>query len=165
MTSTPVVMRLTIEGTYPAKGSETAMATSSLDVNRMTGEVSPSGVTATLAAGALLMTSAILTFVVGVFALAADDLVVSGPGYEYTFQITGWGWANILTGMVLAAVAVALVLSATWARVAAIIVTCLAIVVTFLWMPYYPAGSVVLIALDAVVIWGVATWNTARKSA
>ena len=141
------------------------MATSSLDVNPMTAEVSPSGVTATLAAGALLMTSAILTFVVGVFALAANDLVVSGPGYEYTFQLSGWRWANILTGMVLAGVAIALFLSAQWARGAAIIVTCLAIVVTFLWMPYYPAGSVVLIALDAVVIWGVATWNTARKSA
>jgi hypothetical protein len=37
--------------------------------------------------------------------------------------------------------------------------------VTFLWMPYYPAGSVVLIALDVVVIWGVATWNTSGKTA
>ena len=140
MTSTPVVMRLTIERRIPRKGSETAMATSSLDVNRLTGEVSPPGVTATLAAGALLMTSAILTFLVGVFALAADDLVVSGPGYEYTLQITGWGWANILTGAVLAVVAVALMLGAPWARAAAIVATSLAIVVTFLWMPYYPAG-------------------------
>ena len=106
-----------------------------------------------------------ITFLVGVFALAANDLVVSGPGYEYTFQISGWGWANILTGMVLAAVAIALFLSAQWARAAAIIVTCLAIVVTFLWMPYYPTGSIVLIALDVVVIWGVATWNTSRKTA
>jgi hypothetical protein len=141
------------------------MTTNSLDVDRMTGQVSPSGATATLAAGALLLTSAILTFLVGVFAVAADDLVVAGPGYEYTFGITGWGWANILAGTVLAAVAVALFLSARWARAAAIIVTCLAILVTFLWMPYYPTGSVVLIALDAVVIWGVATWNTSRKTA
>ena len=136
------------------------MTTSSVDENRMAGEVSPSGATATLAASALLMTSAVLTFVVGVFALVADDLVVAGAGYEYTFQITGWGWANILTGAVLAVVAVALFLGAPWARAMAIIVTCLAIVVTFLWMPYYPAGAIVLIALDAVVIWGVATWNT-----
>lgn len=141
------------------------MTKSSQDVDRMTGQVSPAGATATLAAGALLLTSALLTFFVGVFALAADDLVVSGPGYEYTFQITGWGWVNILTAMVLAAVAVALLLSALWARAAAIVVTCLAIVVTFLWMPYYPTGAVVLIALDAVVIWGVATWNTSRTAA
>jgi hypothetical protein len=141
------------------------MTNSSLDVDRVTGQVSPSGATATLAAGALLLTSALLTFLVGVFALTADDFVVSGPGYECTFQITGWGWANILTGVVLAAVAVALFLSALWARVAAIIVTCLAIVVTFLWMPYYPTGAIVLIALDIVVIWGVATWNTSRNTA
>jgi hypothetical protein len=131
----------------------------------MSGQVSPSGATATLAAGALMMTSAVLTFVIGVFALAANNVVVTGPGYEYTFQITGWGWANIVTGMVLAAVAVALFANAQWARAAAIIVTSLAIVVTFLWMPYYPTGSIVLIALDVVVIWGVATWNTSRKTA
>jgi len=141
------------------------MTTSSLDPDRMTGQVSSPNTTATLAAGALMLTSAILTFLVGVFALAANDLVVSGPGYEYTFQLSGWGWANILTGMVLAAVAIALFLSAQWARAAAIIVTCLAIVVTFLWMPYYPTGAVVLIALDVAVIWGVATWNTSRQPA
>jgi hypothetical protein len=127
--------------------------------------VAPSGATGTFAAGGLMLTSAILTFLIGVFALVADDLVVAGPGYEYTFQVTGWGWANIVTGMVLAAVAVALFLSAQWARAVAIIVTCLAIVVTFLWMPYYPTGSIVLIALDIVVIWGVATWNTSRTTA
>ena len=141
------------------------MTTSSLDPDRMTGQVSSPNTTATLAAGALMLTSAILTFLVGVFALAANDLVVSGPGYEYTFQLSGWGWANILTGLVLAAVAIALFVSAQWARAAAIIVTCLAIVVTFLWMPYYPTGAIVLIALDVVVIWGVATWNTSRQPA
>ena len=140
------------------------MTTSSRNVDRMTGQVSPSAATATLAAGGLLLTSAILTFLVGVFALSANDLVVSGPGYEYTFQITDWGWANILTGMVLAAAAVAVFVSATGARAAAIIVTCLAIVVTFLWMPYYPTGAIVLIALDVVAIWGIATWNTSRNT-
>src|SRR6478752_9087968 len=139
------------------------MTMNSQDVDRATGQVSPGS--ATFAVGALLMTSAILTFLVGVFALAADEVVVSGPSYEYTFQITGWGWANILTGMVLAAVAIALFVSPQWARAAAIIVTCLAIVVTFLWVPYYPTGAIVLIALDVVVIWGVATWRTSRESA
>ena len=92
-------------------------------------------------------------------------LVVTGPGYEYTFQMSGWGWVNILTGMVLALNAVGLFLGVTWARAVAIVVTCLAVVVTFLWMPYYPVGSAVLIALDVIVVWGVATWNTSGKSA
>jgi hypothetical protein len=139
------------------------MTTSSQDVDRITGQVSAGG--STFAAAALLLTSGLLTFLVGVLALSAADLVVSGRGYEYTFQITGWGWVNALTGTVLALTAVGLFLNVTWARVLAIVVTCLAIVVTFLWMPYYPVGAIVLIALDAVVIWGVATWNTSRVSA
>jgi hypothetical protein len=140
-----------------------SMTASSRDVERVTGQESQGS--APVAAAALMLTSAILTFFVGVFALTADNLVVSGPGYEYTFRTSGWGWVNILTAMVVGAVAAALFVNATGARAAATVVTCLAIVVSFLWMPYYPTGSIVLIALDVVVIWGLATWNTSRESA
>ena len=150
-------------GLIDPHGSEITMTASSQDIERAPGRESEGG--APIPAAALMLTSAILTFLVGVFALAANDLVVSGPGYEYTFQISGWGWANILTAIVVAAVAAALFVNATGARAAAIVVCCLAITVTFLWMPYYPTGSIVLIALDVVVIGGVATWNTSRKSA
>jgi hypothetical protein len=139
------------------------MTASSRDVKRATGPDTESG--APVAAAALMMTSAILTFFVGVFALTADDLVVSGAGYEYTFRISGWGWVNLLAAIVIAAVAVALFTNATGARATATVVSCLAIVVSFLWMPYYPTGSIVLIALDVVVIWGLSTWNASRESA
>jgi hypothetical protein len=139
------------------------MTMSSQVENGATRQMLPSG--GAFAAEALLLTSGLLTFLVGVFALSANELVVAGPGYEYTFQLSGWGWVNILTGMVLAAVSIAVFLGATCARVTAIIATCLAIVVTFLWMPYYPTGSIVLIVLDVVAVWGVATWNTSGKSA
>jgi hypothetical protein len=140
-----------------------AMTASSRDVQRVNGQESERS--APVAAAALMLTSAILTFFVGVFALTTDDFVVSGPGYEYTFRISGWGWVNLLTAIVVAVVAAALFVNASGARVAATVVTCLAIVVSFLWMPYYPTGSIVLIALDVVVIWGVTTWNTSRTSA
>jgi hypothetical protein len=139
------------------------MTMNSQDTERVTGQVSPSG--ATFAVGALLSTSAKLTFLVGVLALSANELVVAGPGYQYTFQMTGWGWVNILTGLVLAGVAVAVFVNPVQARIPAILAACLAIVVSFLWMPYYPLGAVVLIALDLVALWAAATWNTSRESA
>src|SRR5215469_5600536 len=126
------------------------MTMNSQDTERVTGQVSLSG--ATFAVGALLSTSAILTFLVGVLALAANELVVAGPGYQYTFQMTGWGWVNILTGLVLAGVAVAAFVNPVQARIPAILAACLAIVVSFLWMPYYALGAVVLIALDVVAL-------------
>jgi diaminopimelate decarboxylase len=164
--STPVVMGSTIEGSIDLidpHRSEMTMTTSSQDAERVTARESQGG--APVAAAALLLTSAILTFFVGIFALTANDLVFSGPDYEYTFRISGWGWVNLLTALVVAAVAIGLFVNATATWVAAIVVACLAMVVSFLWMPYYPTASVVLIALDAVVIWGVATWSTSRGSA
>jgi hypothetical protein len=111
------------------------------------------------------MTSGLLTFVVGLLALLTNDVVVAGPGYEYTFGLTGWGCLNIVTGTVLAMAAGALFLHMKSARPVAIVVTCLAIVGAFLWMPYYPVWSAVLIALDVIVVWGIATWNTSRETA
>jgi hypothetical protein len=164
--STPVVMGSTIEGStnlIDPHRSEMTMTTRSQGVKRVTAQESQGG--APVAAAALMLTSAILTFFVGIFALTADDLVFSGSGYEYTFRISGWGWVNLLTALVVATVAIGLFVHATATWVAAIVVACLAMVVSFLWMPYYPTGSIVLIALDVAVIWGVATWGTSRGSA
>ena len=109
-----------------------------IDVERITGQESQGGVP--LAAAALMLTSAVLASLVSLFALTADEFVVSGPGNEYTVRISGWGWLNLLTAMVVGVVAIALIMNASWARVAATVVTCLAIVVSFLGMPYYPHG-------------------------
>ena len=163
--STPVAMGSTIEGStdlMDPHGSEIAMTMSSQGVERVIAQQSQGA--GPVAAAALMLTSAILTFFVGIFALT-DDLVFSGPGYEYTFRISGWGWVNLLTALVVAAVAIGLFVNATATWVAAVVVACLAMVVSFLWMPYYPTGSIVLIALDMAVIWGVATWGASRGSA
>jgi hypothetical protein len=33
----------------------------------------------------------------------------------------------------------------------------------FVSLPYYPLWSIVVIALDVVVIWAVATWHTSQS--
>ena len=72
------------------------------------------------AAAALLFASGLLTFAVGVSAVAAIDLEVSGRGFEYTFHVTSWGWVNIVAGIVLALAAVGLFSTTAWARPVAV---------------------------------------------
>ena len=50
---------------------------------------------------------------------------------------------------------VALFLGSTWARVVAVLVASVGILVYFAWMPYYPIWSLTLLTLDAFVIWAV----------
>jgi hypothetical protein len=115
-----------------------------------------------IAAGVLLTTVGVLQVVQGIAALAKDDIIVTGLDYTYTFSATAWGWTHILLGVLIVATGLALVAGTTWARVVAIIIAALSIIANFLWLPYYPWWSVLIIALDVVVIWAVSTWNTDR---
>jgi hypothetical protein len=115
---------------------------------------------ASIAAGALVFTSAVLTVLQGVQALVDREPLIIGSHYIYRFSATGWGWIHIAAGIVLGIIAVALITGAAWARVTAIVMACISIVTMFMWLPYYPMWSIIVIALDVVIIWAVATWDT-----
>lgn len=107
----------------------------------------------------LLVTVGVLEFFQGISAIAKDDVIVVGIEYTYQFDVTTWGWIHLVLGVIVAAVGVALFTGATWARVGAMVLCALSILVNFLWLPYYPVWAITIIALNAVVIWAVATWN------
>jgi hypothetical protein len=119
---------------------------------------------ASIAAGALLFTSAVLTVLQGVQALVDHKPLIIGPNYVYKFSATGWGWIHIGAGIVLGIIAVGLITGAVWARVTAIVMACISIVAMFMWLPYYPMWSIIVIALDVIIIWAVATWDTTAAS-
>jgi len=107
----------------------------------------------TYGAVAVLLVSAVVTILLGISALAHDHPLRPGDLYESS----AWGWIHIVMGLLLGVVAFGLLWSATWARVAAIIIASLSIVSQFLWLPHYPVWAIVVIALDIFVIWAVAT--------
>ena len=117
-----------------------------------------------IAAGALLFTCAVLTLLQRVQALVHHDRLIIGSHYVYKFSATSWGWIHVAAGIVLGIVAVGLITGAVWARVTAIVLACISIVTMFMWLPYYPMWSIIVIALDVVIIWAVATWDTTATS-
>ncbi|WP_373284294.1 DUF7144 family membrane protein [Nocardia paucivorans] len=116
----------------------------------------------TIAAAALLLTVGVVNLLQGISAVVEDDIFVVGPQYTYNLDLTGWGWIHIVVGILLILTALALVTGATWARVTAIVLACLSIIANFLWIPYYPLWSILIIALDVVVIWAITTWSPER---
>lgn len=114
----------------------------------------------TFAAAILLLVGSFLAIFQGIAAIANDDLFVVGPQYTYEFDLTAWGWIHLILGIIGLLIAAGLMTGATWARATAVVLAGISIVVNFLWLPQYPLWSLVIIALDLIVIWAVTTWKT-----
>ncbi|MEV6324652.1 hypothetical protein AB0M45_26210 [Nocardia sp. NPDC051787] len=112
-----------------------------------------------IAAAILLLTVGVLSVFEGISAVAEDQLYIVGTDYVYKFDTTAWGWIHIVLGILLIIAALGLMTGATWARVTAICLAALSIIANFMWLPYYPAWSILVIALNIVVIWAIATWR------
>ncbi|CAN5397939.1 hypothetical protein BH09ACT9_BH09ACT9_13530 [soil metagenome] len=113
----------------------------------------------TVAAACLLFVAGIVALLQGIAALADNDLLIVGVNYTFEFDVTTLGWIHIVLGIIGIAVSLGLFVGMAWARGMAFVIAALSIVANFLWMPYYPLWSIVIIALDVAVIWAVATWR------
>ena len=112
-----------------------------------------------IGAAILLITVGILSIFQGISAVADDSVFVAGPDYVYKVDLTTWGWVHIGLGIVLMLCALGLAAGTAWGRGAAVGIAALSIIANFLWLPYNPWWALIVIALDIVVIWAVATWR------
>jgi hypothetical protein len=93
----------------------------------------------------------------GITAILRDDVLVVTRNYAYTFNTTSWGWLHLALGIVVVLAGLALFTGALWARAVAVLIAGLSMIANFMWLPYYPFWAIVLIAINAFVIWAVCT--------
>jgi hypothetical protein len=116
---------------------------------------SGTAVVVTATAGILMVMAGIFHAVQGLVALVNDTFFVVGEDYVFEFDITSWGWIHLILGVAVAAAGVYLFTGAVWARTVAVLVASVSIVANFLWIPFYPVWSLLIIAFDVFVIWAV----------
>ena len=129
--------------------------------NQMTGPtpdqqpVSKTAVGLTLFAATMMVIGGFFQAMQGLIALFNDTFYVVGEEWTFEFDITGWGWIHLIMGAVLVVAGVFLFQGAVWARVVGIAVAALSAVLNFMWLPYYPIWSILIIAVDVLVIWAL----------
>lgn len=115
-----------------------------------------------LFAGTLMVVAGVYHALAGIAALINDEVYVSTPDYVYAFDITGWGWTHLVLGILVAAVGVAVLQGYPWGRMAGIALAALSLVANFLFLPYYPIWSLLIIALDIAIIWALSVLQRER---
>ncbi|MFJ8861382.1 hypothetical protein ACIRD8_23490 [Streptomyces sp. NPDC102451] len=109
----------------------------------------------TVFAAVMMIFGGTMAILEGIAAIAKDDLFVSTRNYVFQFSLTGWGWVHLILGIVVVLAGCALFTGALWARAVGVLLAGLLVVAHFLWLPYYPFWSLVLIAINIFVIWAL----------
>jgi hypothetical protein len=107
-------------------------------------------------AGIMMVMNGIFSAIAGIVALAKEDFYVVLPNYVVELDATTWGWIHLIVGVVVALAGFSVLTGKTWARVIGILVVSLSAIANFAFIPYYPIWSLLIIAIDVVVIWALA---------
>ena len=70
-------------------------------------------------------------------------------------DVSAWGWIHLLLGIVAFIVGLGLMTGNVLARTFGVIVASVGLIANFLWLPVYPIWSIVIITIDALVIWAL----------
>ncbi|AZS84033.1 hypothetical protein ACIQKE_01210 [Streptomyces griseoviridis] len=108
-------------------------------------------------AGVLMLCSGILAVLQGIAAISSDDVYGRVGTYVYELNLTGWGWIHVILGALVAITGLGVLKGATWARFLGIFLVSLSLIAQFLFLPYLPVWSVVMMAIDVFVIWALAS--------
>ena len=108
-------------------------------------------------AGVMMILIGIFHVIDGLVALFKDDFYVVGKsGLVVSVDYTVWGWVHLLFGIVLILAGFAVLAGRTWARVVGIILASIGAIVNLGFLGAYPIWSVLMIALDVIVIYALA---------
>lgn len=111
-------------------------------------------------AGILMTTLGVLESIRGLAGLFTNDIFVTTPSYVFAFDTTAWGWIHLVFGLALLITGLLIVAGKLAGRVLGIIIVGISAILNFASLPYYPIWSVVLIALDVIIIWALAADST-----
>jgi hypothetical protein len=113
----------------------------------------------TVFGAALLVINGVWHVFAGIAALVHDKVYLNTPEYLYSFDLTGWGWIQLVLGILAAVAGFAVLRGQMWARIVGISFALLSMAIQFLLIPLYPIWSLVMIALDLGIIWALATYR------
>ena len=103
----------------------------------------------------MLFIAGTLQFLAGLSALLNDEYYVVGEEYTFKFDTTAWGWIHLLIGIVVFCCGLGILKGHVLGRIVGVFAASVSLLANFLWLPYQPVWSSVIIAICIAVIWAL----------
>ena len=99
-----------------------------------------------------MVLSGFFQVVEGIAALSQNEIFLASIGYLFWLDLPVWGGIHVAMGVLLMAAGFTLRTAKLWSRVVGIAFAGLSMIANFLFLPYYPIWSSVIIGFDVIVI-------------
>jgi hypothetical protein len=93
--------------------------------------------------------------IAGLAAIFENEFFVVSQKYAFEVDVSAWGWIHLVIGLVVLSAGFGLFSGAVWARTLGVIMAIISAVANFLFLPFYPVGSILIIVIDVTVIWAL----------
>jgi len=114
-------------------------------------------------AATLMILSGLLSCFIGSVALVRGIFFNTVSTYPFYYSTRSRGVTLLVVGVVLLIVGLALLLRMHWARTVGIVVAVLSAIANFMFLPFYPFWSVIVLAIDVIIIWELAREDRPRR--
>jgi hypothetical protein len=122
-------------------------------------EISSWAIGGAIFAAVMMMIIGLFHIFTGLTAVIRRSFYVVTPHYLLNFNIHGWGIIHLVAGGVLVVAGMYVLSGRPWARAIGIFFVSLSAIANFLFIPFYPFWSLLMIALDVFVIWSLAAYT------
>jgi hypothetical protein len=145
------------QGQAQGQGQYVPRPSPGYDTRAQAAHVQPSGAVIgwTAFAAVVMMVSGLWSFLEGLAAIIRGSFFIQLPTYAYEISIRSWGWIHLALGIVVFLAGAYLLTGSTWARVVGVVLAVFSLIANFMYIPYSPVWSIVVIALDVFVIWAL----------
>ena len=116
-------------------------------------------------AGIMMIIVGALQGIYGLVALFNDNWVVWNNGKAVFFDITVWGWVHLAIGVIVVLAGFGVMSGNVLARTVGVGVAAISLIAAFLALPLYPVWSIIVIAIDVLVIWALTAHGSEMRSA
>jgi hypothetical protein len=114
------------------------------------------------------MFAGVLFALVGIFNFIDGIVAISNARYLNSHLVFGdlksWGWTMLILGIIVFLVGLGIIAGQSWAAFVGIVLAVLDAIGQLLFLPSYPVWSIIIIAVDVFVIYGLAMYGFVPSS-
>jgi len=115
-------------------------------------------------AGIMLILLGAFQAIEGLVAVFDQGYYLVGPeGLVVNIDYTAWGWVHLILGIVAVAAGIGLIMGNSAARIVGVGLAVLSAILNLAFLAAYPVWSIIIIALDIVIIYAIRPWPSAQE--